>query len=144
MKVKVKKINPLAQLPTRGSLSAAGSDLYACLEGPLTIKPLETILVPTGLAIELVEGTVGLIYARSSLATKNDLAPANKVGVIDSDYRGEILVALHNHGQSDQEIQPDQRIAQLVVTPYFEVEFIETSDLSTSTRNDGGFGSSGQ
>ena len=144
MKINVKKLKETAIIPTKGSEYAAGSDLYACIQTPVLIEPQETILIPTGLAIELPVGTVGLIYARSGLATKRGLAPANKVGVIDCDYRGEILVALHNHSNSSQTIEPQERIAQLVITPYFEVDYSETDTLSETSRDSGGFGSTGQ
>lgn len=130
-------------MPTKGSIYAAGSDLYACIDEPITIEPQQTLLVPTGLAIELPLKTVGLIYARSGLASKRDLAPANKVGVIDADYRGEVMVALHNHGSQQQVIEPQERIAQLVVTPYFEVDYHEVDELSETVRDTGGFGSTG-
>lgn len=144
MKINVKKLNENAILPTKGSEFSAGSDLYACLDDVLEIEPHQTVLVPTGLAIELPVGTVGLIYARSGLASKRDLAPANKVGVIDCDYRGELLVALHNHGNQTQTISPGERIAQLVVTPYFEVSYQQTDELSETKRDVGGFGSTGK
>lgn len=144
MKINVKKLNENAILPTKGSEFSAGSDLYACLDDVLEIEPHQTVLVPTGLAIELPVGTVGLIYARSGLASKRDLAPANKVGVIDCDYRGELLVALHNHGNQTQTISPGERIAQLVVTPYFEVSYQQTDELSETKRDAGGFGSTGK
>lgn len=143
MKIKVKRINEKAILPTKGSEFAAGSDLYACLDEPVEITSSETKLIPTGISIELPVGTVGLIYARSGLASKRNLAPANKVGVIDCDYRGEILVALHNHGKENQTIYPNDRIAQLVVTPYFEVSYVESDQLENSKRDNGGFGSTG-
>ena len=144
MKINIKKLKETAIIPTKGSEYAAGSDLYAGTEMPILIEPQATVLVPTGLAIELPVGTVGLIYARSGLASKRGLAPANKVGVIDCDYRGEILVALHNHSNSSQTIEPQERIAQLVVTPYFEVDYSEADTLSETTRDSGGFGSTGQ
>lgn len=143
MKINVKKLKEAAIIPTKGSEFAAGSDLYACVDERILIEPQQTILIPTGLAIELPVGTVGLIYARSGLASKKDLAPANKVGVIDSDYRGEILVAIHNHGNKQQSIDPNERIAQLVVTPYFEVNYEEVDSLSETLRDTGGFGSTG-
>ncbi len=144
MKINVKKLNENAILPTKGSEFSAGSDLYACLHEVLEIEPHQTVLVPTGLAIELPVGTVGLIYARSGLASKRDLAPANKVGVIDCDYRGELLVALHNHGNQTQTIAPNERIAQLVVPPHFEVSYQQTDELSETKRDTGGFGSTGK
>ena len=142
--VNVKKLNENAILPTYGSANAAGADLYACLDADVTIEPGDTYLVKTGLAMELPEGYAGLIYARSGLATKRGLAPANKVGVVDSDYRGEIMVALHNHGKEAQTISHGERIAQLVVTPYIAADFALTGDLSDTARGEGGFGSTGK
>lgn len=144
MQVKVKILNEKAILPKKGSQYAAGSDLIACLEEPVQMNPHQTVVIPTGIAIELPINTVGLIYARSGLATKEGLAPANKVGVIDCDYRGEIKVALHNHSESIREVIPGQRIAQLVVMPYYDVKFEEVDDLSETMRAEGGFGSSGK
>lgn len=142
--INIKKLNPNATIPTYGSEYAAGADLYACIEDALTIAPGETVLVKTGLAMELPIGYAGLIYARSGLASKRGLAPANKVGVIDSDYRGEVMVALHNHSSIDQTIEPNERIAQLVITPYIKGIFSETDDLSDTVRGEGGFGSTGK
>ena len=142
--VNIKKLNPNATIPTYGSEYAAGADLYACIEDALTIAPGETVLVKTGLAMELPIGYAGLIYARSGLASKRGLTPANKVGVIDSDYRGEVMVALHNHSSIDQTIEPNERIAQLVITPYIKGIFSETDDLSDTVRGEGGFGSTGK
>lgn len=142
--VNIKKLNPNATIPTYGSEYAAGADLYACIEESLTIAPGETVLVKTGLAMELPIGYAGLIYARSGLASKRGLAPANKVGVIDSDYRGEVMVALHNHSNIAQSIEPNERIAQLVITPYIKGIFSETDDLSDTVRGEGGFGSTGK
>ena len=144
MNVAVKKLKEKAILPTYGSAQAAGADLYACLDGDITIAPGETAFVPTGLAMELPTGYVGLIYARSGLACKRDLAPANKVGVIDSDYRGEFIVALHNHGALAQTISHGERIAQLVITPVFTPGFTEVQALSDTDRGAGGFGSTGK
>ena len=143
-KVAVKKLREGAILPTFGSPEAAGADLYACLEQDVTIAPGETVFVPTGLAMELPRGYAGLIYARSGLACKRGLAPANKVGVVDSDYRGEFIVALHNHGTQAQTISTGERIAQLVVTPVLIPEYIETEALSDTQRGAGGFGSTGK
>ena len=122
---------------------AAGFDLYACLNEEITIYPHMTALVKTGIAMEIPEGYAGLIYARSGLASKGNLAPANKVGVIDADYRGEIMIALHHHGVMPKTIQPGERIAQMVVTPFLKVEFTEVEELSDTTRGVGGFGSTG-
>lgn len=144
MNVAVKKLKENAILPTYGSAQAAGADLYACLDADLTIAPGETAFVPTGLAMELPVGYVGLIYARSGLACKRDLAPANKVGVIDSDYRGEFIVALHNHGKNPQTISHGERVAQLVITPVLNVSFMEAEELSDTQRAAGGFGSTGK
>ena len=143
-KVAVKKLREGAILPTFGSPEAAGADLYACLEQDVTIAPGETAFVPTGLAMELPRGYAGLIYARSGLACKRGLAPANKVGVVDSDYRGEFIVALHNHGTEPQTISTGERIAQLVVTPVLIPEYIEVEILSDTQRGAGGFGSTGR
>ena len=144
MQVSVKKLRHGAVLPTYGSSEAAGADLYACMEEPRTIAPGETAFVPTGLAMELPKGYVGLIYARSGLACKRGLAPANKVGVIDSDYRGEFIVALHNHGTEAQTIESGERIAQLVITPVVTPCYQEAESLSASDRGCGGFGSTGK
>lgn len=143
-KIAVKKLREGAILPTFGSPEAAGADLYACLEGALTIGPGETAFVPTGLAMELPRGYAGLIYARSGLACKRGLAPANKVGVVDSDYRGEFIVALHNHGPEAQTVCNGERIAQLVVTPVLIPEYVEAETLSETSRGAGGFGSTGK
>ena len=144
MQIAVKKLRKEAILPTFGSKEAAGADLYACLEAPVTVEPGKTAFIPTGLAMELPVGYVGLIYARSGLACKRGLAPANKVGVIDSDYRGEFIVALYNHGEQPQVISPAERIAQLVVTPVLMPEYVETDSLSDTKRGEGGFGSTGK
>lgn len=143
-KVAVKKLNPNARLPVYGSEFAAGADLCACLDAPLTIAPGETVFVHTGLAMEIPVGFAGLVYARSGLASKRGLAPANKVGVVDSDYRGELMVALHNHGAEAQTIEDGERIAQLVITPYLTAQFFEAEDLSDTVRGTGGFGSTGR
>ena len=144
VKVNIKKLNEKAIMPTYGSEWAAGADLYACNEEKIIIKPCETVLIKTGIAMEIPEGYAGLIYARSGIASKRGLAPANKVGVIDADYRGEIMVALHNHSDKDSEIEPFERIAQLVVTPFLKVDFEETDELSDTVRGAGGFGSTGK
>ena len=142
--VQVKKLKDNAILPTYGSAQAAGADLYACLDEPMIVEPGKTIFVPTGLSMALPEGTAGLIYARSGLACKQDLAPANKVGVIDSDYRGEFIVALHNHGNQTRQVQHGDRIAQLVITPVFTPGFLEVTSLDETDRGPGGFGSTGK
>lgn len=141
--MKIKKLNENAVVPTYGSLCAAGADLYACEESAVTIEPGKTVLVHTGIAMAIPDGYVGLIYARSGLASKRGLAPANKVGVIDSDYRGEIMVALHNHTNEPQTVTKGERIAQLVITPYVTAQFEEADELSETVRGEGGFGSTG-
>ena len=142
--MRVKKLRENATVPTYGSVEAAGADLYACLEAEITIEPGKTVFVPTGLAMEVPKGYAGLIYARSSLGTKRGLAPANKVGVIDSDYRGEVMVALHNHGIEAQTIAHGERIAQLLVTPVLAPSFELWDDLTDTDRGAGGFGSTGK
>ena len=130
----IKKLNDNARLPTYGSEFAAGADLYACLDADVTIAPAETLLIHTGLAMEIPTGLVGLIYARSGLASKKGLAPANKVGVIDSDYRGEIMVALHNHSTEPRTVSDGERIAQIVFAPYYTAEFNLVDELGDTTR----------
>ncbi len=142
--IRVKKVRPGAQLPTYGSAEAAGADLYAYVDGDVTIEPGQTVFIPTGLSMEIPKGYAGLIYARSSLGTKRGLAPANKVGVVDSDYRGEFMVALHNHGSVPQIIAHGERIAQLLVTPVITPGFQEVEELSDTNRGNGGFGSTGR
>lgn len=142
-RVKVKRLNERAILPTYGSEEAAGADLYACLEEDVVVMPGQTVFIPTGLAMAIPRSHAGLIYARSGLACKQDLAPANKVGVIDSDYRGEFIVALHNHGNIDRVVTHGDRIAQLVITPVRTPKFVEVPDLDTTDRANGGFGSTG-
>ena len=141
--VRVRKLRSNAVLPTYGSAEAAGADLYACLEAPVTIEPGQTAWIPTGLALEIPKGCAGLIYARSGMACKKGLAPANKVGVIDSDYRGEIIVVLHNHGGLAQTLSNGERIAQMVITPVLTPAYEEVSDLTDTGRGQGGFGSTG-
>ena len=136
MPVYIKKLKEQAAIPSYGSAEAAGADLYACLETAVEIA--------AGLAMELPEGTVGLVYARSGLASKKGLAPANKVGVIDSDYRGEVMVALHNHSAQAAVVEPGERIAQLVIAPVLRAAFAETDALSDTVRGEGGFGSTGR
>ena len=143
IKVNTKKLSEEAVLPTYGSEYAAGADLYSCSE-KVDIAAGETVLIHTGIAIELPVGYVGLVYARSGLASKRGLAPANKVGVIDCDYRGEIMVALHNHGTETQTVEKGERIAQLVIAPYFTADFCEVEELSDTVRGEGGFGSTGR
>ena len=142
-KIAVKKLDENAVLPTYGSEFAAGADLYALCDEEIFFQPGETKLIRTGLAVEIPEGYAGLIYARSGLASKRGLAPANKVGVVDADYRGEVMVALHNHSAIEQKIAPKERIAQLVITPFLRVEYEEADELSATVRGVGGFGSTG-
>lgn len=142
--VRVKRVLEGAKLPTYGSAAAAGADLYACLEEAVTIQPGETVFIPTGIALEVPQGCAGLIYARSSMGAKRGLAPANKVGVIDSDYRGQVMVALHNHSALPQSVEPQERIAQLLITPVYTPGFVETEELSDTQRGAGGFGSTGK
>ena len=142
-KIRFKKLDEKAKMPYYGSEYAAGADLYACMEEPLTIAARTTEFVHTGLAMEIPVGLVGLVYARSGLACKKGLAPANKVGVIDSDYRGEIMVALHNHAAEDITIEPGERVAQMVIAPYVFARYEEAEELEDTVRGDGGFGHSG-
>lgn len=144
MYVKVKKLNDKAIIPTKGSVDAAGFDLSACIDETVEIKPHETVTIGTGLAVEIPNGYFGGVYARSGLARKCGLRPANAVGVCDSDYRGEYLVALHNDSNNVEYIEPNQRIAQLIIQPYPNVEFIEVSELTETDRGAGGFGSTGK
>lgn len=142
--MKIKKMRENAMIPTYGSLEAAGADLYACLTEEVTIAPNQTVFIPTGIAMAIPKGCAGLIYARSGMACKRGLAPANKVGVIDSDYRGEIIVALHNHGPEPQTVAHAERIAQMVITPVMTVEYDLVDDLDDTDRGTGGFGSTGK
>jgi len=141
--VAVKLLDPRAKLPTYGSTDAAGADLYAVTDGPITVEPGQTVLVHTGLALAIPQGFVGLVYARSGLATKQGLAPANKVGVIDSDYRGELIVALYNHGIDIKTVNHGDRVAQLVIAPYMTAQFVQTEAIDDTLRGSGGFGSTG-
>lgn len=142
--INIKKTDDRAIVPSYGSEYSAGADLYACLDGEITIEPGETVMIPTGIAIEIPDGYTGLVCARSGLATKKGLAPANKVGVIDSDYRGEIMVALYNHAKTSAAISPGERIAQLLITPVIAASFTIQDDLSSTHRGSGGFGSTGR
>jgi dUTP pyrophosphatase len=144
LKVGIKKLRQGANLPRYGSAYAAGADLCACIEEEKVIGAGQTVLIPTGIAMELPLGLVGLIYARSGLASKRNLAPANKVGVIDCDYRGEVLVALHNHGAEPQTISNGDRIAQMIITPVITPEYIVSDSLDDTQRGGGGFGSTGK
>lgn len=141
--VRVKLLDPRAKLPAYGSPDAAGADLYALAGGPVTIAPGQTVLIHTGIALAIPQGYVGLVCARSGLATKEGLAPANKVGVIDADYRGELMVALHNHSGEERVVEGGQRIAQLVITPYLTARFAPADELDGTQRGSGGFGSTG-
>ena len=143
-KVPVKILREGAALPTYGTASSAGADLRACLDAPVVLAPGETRLIPIGIAMEIPEGYVGLVFARSGLASRRDLAPANKVGVIDSDYRGEITVVLYNHGSEAQTISSGERIAQLIITPVLTPAYTETDRLTETLRGTGGFGSTGK
>ena len=142
--IKYQKLNEYAKEPTRGSIAAAGYDLYAATAEPTIIEPHCTVKVSTGLAIELPEGTFGAIFARSGLATKQGLRPANCVGVVDSDYRGPVIAAIHNDTDETQIIEPQERIAQLVVLPYLPIELVEVTELTETERGSGGFGSTGK
>ena len=142
--IRVKKLNEKAILPTYGSAEAAGADLYACLDAPVTVQPGETAWIPTGIALEVPKACAGLVYARSGLGVKRGLAPANKVGVIDSDYRGQIHVVLLNHGKTEQTIQHGERIAQFLITPVLTPAYEEAEELSDTDRGAGGFGSTGK
>ena len=142
--IPIKILRAGAKLPSYGTAEAAGADLYACLEAPVTIEPGKTAFIPTGIAMAVPVGCAGLIYARSGLACKRGLAPANKVGVIDSDYRGEILVALHNHGAEAQTVEHGERVAQMVITPVLTPAYEAADSLSETERNAGGFGSTGK
>ena len=142
--VRIKKLKENAVVPTYGSEFAAGADLYAAVEESVTIAPSETKLIPTGIAMEIPVGYAGFIYARSGLASKKGLAPANKVGVVDADYRGEVMVALHNHGKTEQTIEAGERIAQMVIAPFVTANFILSDELDGTVRGEGGFGSTGR
>ena len=144
MKVNFKKLNENAIVPTYGTEYSAGADLYNLLGEDITVEPHKTVLVHTGIAMEIPEGYCGLIFARSGLATKRGLAPANKVGVIDADYRGEIMVALHNHSDAPVTVEGGERVAQLAILPFLKAEFAEVSELSDTVRGAGGFGSTGK
>ena len=143
MKIKIKKLNEKAVVPTYGSAYSAGADIYALLDETIEIKPHETVFVHTGISVEIPEGYCGLIFARSSMGAKRGLAPANKVGVIDADYRGEIMVTLHNHSEITATVEPAERIAQLAIVPFLKAEFEESDELSDTVRGAGGFGSTG-
>lgn len=144
MKLQVKKLEDNAKLPTYGTEMAAGADLYTSILQPVTIQPGQTAFLPTGLAVAVPPGYAGLVFARSGLASKRGLAPANKVGVIDADYRGPVTVALHNHGTQPQTIEPGERVAQLVIVPVLTPEMELVDELDETARGAGGFGSTGR
>lgn len=142
--LRIKKLRDNAQMPTYGSEYAAGADMYAAIDEAVIIQPGETKFIPTGLAFEIPEGYAGFIYARSGLASKKGLAPANKVGVVDADYRGEVMVALHNHGTEAQTVEVGERIAQMIIAPFVAVNYIFSDELDDTVRGAGGFGSTGR
>lgn len=142
--IRIKLLNEMATVPSYGSDEAAGADLYACIPDSVTIHPGDSAWIKTGIAIELPKGFAGLVFARSSMGAKRGLAPANKVGVIDSDYRGEIQVVLHNHSTVVQKVEPNERIAQLVIVPVYAPLFEVVDELSETLRDSGGFGSTGK
>ena len=144
MKIFLKKLKATAHMPTHGSDYAAGYDLYACLEAPITIRPHETAKIGTGISAAIPEGWFGAVFARSGLAAKQGLRPANCVGVCDSDYRGEYIVALHNDGETEQTVNDGDRIAQLVIMPFMQAEFEFADELPETERGEGGFGSTGE
>ena len=143
MEVKIKRLDKRAKIPTYGTDFSAGADLYNMEGNEVKIAPGETVMIHLGIALEIPTGYVGLIFARSGLASKRGLAPANKVGVIDSDYRGEFMVALHNHSMKEAFVEGGERVAQLVIVPYLKAEFSESAELSETERGEGGFGSTG-
>ncbi len=143
MKVKIKRLDERAVVPTYGTEYSAGADLYAVADQNIIIEPGQTVMIHTGISAEIPKGYAGFIYARSGLASKKGLAPANKVGVVDADYRGEIMVALHNHGSNDQVISHGERIAQFVIAPFLKAEFCVCDELTDTQRGAGGFGSTG-
>lgn len=142
--LRIKKLRDNAQMPTYGSEFAAGADMYAAIDEAVTVEPGETKLIPTGLAFEIPEGYAGFVYARSGLASKRGLAPANKVGVIDADYRGEVMVALHNHSKEPQTVEAGERIAQMIIAPFVAVNYVFSDELDDTVRGEGGFGSTGR
>ena len=142
--MRFRKLRPDAKTPAYGSADAAGADLYVCSEQEITIAPGETAVLPTGIAVAIPRGCVGLVFARSSLRTKKGLAPANKVGVIDADYRGEVRVALHNHSGEPQTLSPYERVAQMIIVPFLQEPYEEAEELDDTERGSGGFGSTGR
>ena len=143
MKLPIKKLNDKARIPTYGTEFSAGADLYALLDAPITIKPNEVAMIKTGLSMEIPENYAGFIYPRSGMSVKRGLAPANKVGVIDSDYRGEIMVALLNHSNVPQTVEDGERTAQIIIAPYIHADFVIADELQETVRGEGGFGSTG-
>lgn len=144
MEIKIKKLKENAIVPTRGSEKSAGYDLYACIENPILIRPHETVMIGTGLSMELPDRTFGAIFPRSGISAKRGLAPANKVGVCDADYRGEYMIAIHNHSNVTQWVNPGERIAQLIIMSYIDITFNDVDKLSDTERGGGGFGSTGR
>ncbi len=144
MNINIKKNTNTAIIPKRETIGSAGADLSADINEPVLIRPHETVKIPTGISIELPEGTFGAIVARSGLSTKEGLRPANCFGVIDEDYRGNCVVALHNDSDETRIVEPNQRIAQLIIIPYIAANFVEVKDLSETDRGKGGFGSTGK
>ena len=142
-KIKIKLIRDTSKLPTYGSENAAGADIYADIDEDIEVMPHQTVMIPSGFALEIPTGFAGFVYPRSGMASKRGLASANKVGVIDSDYRGEVIVALHNHSDKPATISPGERIAQLIIAPVYTPGFELTANLSDTTRGSGGFGSTG-
>ena len=143
-KISVKLLRPGARIPTYGTEASAGADLYACMQDKVEVGPGQSVMIPTGIAMEIPKGYAGLVFARSSMGAKRGLAPANKVGVIDSDYRGEIRVVLHNHSGEPQSVEPGERVALLLIVPVFTPGFQEAEKLSDTSRGAGGFGSTGK
>ena len=144
MEVSVKKLKCNAVIPTYGSEYSAGADLYACMDAPVIIEPGNAVLIHTGIAMAIPEGYCGLVFARSGLSVKQGLAPSNKVGVIDADYRGEIMVSLYNHSKETRTVNPGDRIAQMVITPFLKADWKESGELDETVRGHGGFGSTGK
>ena len=144
MKLNFKKLDTRATIPTYGSELSAGADIRAILDSPITIKPGESAFIHTGIAMAIPAGYVGIVCARSGIACKRGLAPSNKIGVIDADYRGEIMVSLHNHSNSEQTVEPNERIAQILIMPVVHCDFTETDSLDDTDRGTGGFGSTGR
>ena len=142
--VKIKRVREKAIVPSHGSNDAAGYDLYACLDAPVSVRPHQPVFIGTGWAMEFPAGLVALLYARSGLAAKQGLRPANCVGVVDADYRGEYMVALHNDSEEMRVVNHGDRIAQMVLTSYFAMNYVETNELDSTERGAGGFGSTGK